>query len=400
MTDAELRESLRRAPIPDQEAVEDRAWRVVNAAFEHRSKAPPQGRLPRPGGRRAVIAALALGVVAAAFTPPGEAVGEWISDAVRPARAPSAVALTSLPAEGRLLVTAANGPWIVQRDGSKRRLGGYEDAGWSPGGLFVAVTRGTQLVALEPDGEVRWTLTRSNVVSAPAWSPDGFRIAYLSGGAVRVVAGDSTGDDLLASRAAGVTPVWRPGAEHVLAYADREGRVVVAQTDRRATLWRARTADSPHQLLWSSDGRLLIAVSRDAVQVFNADGQPVTRIPMPRGATAQRAAAQPSGQRLAIVRHRPLLNRSDVVSIRLASGSPRPRQLFSGTGRFSDLVFSPDGAWLLVAWPDADQWLFIRSDRVGQIRAVSNVGRQFDPGGSGRAAFPGVGGWCCAPPLP
>jgi len=170
MPDDNVTELLRRAPIPEEEAAEQRAWRVVDAAFERRSAAPVHGWVRR-GGRPALAAAVVLGTVIAAFTPPGEAVGEWISDAVRPARSPSAPALTSLPAGGRLLVTAEDGPWVVQRDGSKRRLGRYDQAGWSPGGLFVVATRGRQLVALEPGGAVRWTLTRPDSVSDPHGRP-------------------------------------------------------------------------------------------------------------------------------------------------------------------------------------------------------------------------------------
>lgn len=76
-------------------------------------------------------------------------------------------------------------------------------------------------------------------------------------------------------------------------------------------------------------------------------------------------------------------------------GRGRVRELFPGRGRFSDLQWSPDGRWLLVAWRDADQWLFVSSARVGELRAVSDIGRQFDPGGAGVASFPGVSGWCC-----
>jgi hypothetical protein len=81
------------------------------------------------------------------------------------------------------------------------------------------------------------------------------------------------------------------------------------------------------------------------------------------------------------------------------SGSVQP--LFSGAGRFGELAWSPDGGWLLVAWQDADQWLFIRTDAAGggeveRLRAVANISRQFDPGAADGSDFPALRTWCCA----
>ena len=42
---------------------------------------------------------------------------------------------------GRLLVTSGGGVWVVQDDGSKRRLGAYASASWSPHGRYVVATR-------------------------------------------------------------------------------------------------------------------------------------------------------------------------------------------------------------------------------------------------------------------
>ena len=55
----------------------------------------------------------------------------------------SAPALFSLPASGQLLVTADSGAWVVDEDGSKRLLGGYREASWSPFGRFVVASRRT-----------------------------------------------------------------------------------------------------------------------------------------------------------------------------------------------------------------------------------------------------------------
>jgi hypothetical protein len=53
--------------------------------------------------------------------------------------------------------------------------------------------------------------------------------------------------------------------------------------------------------------------------------------------------------------------------------------------------WSPDGRWLLVAWRDANQWLFVHA---GHVVPVSNIAGAF--ASSGRAAFPTLGGWCCS----
>jgi hypothetical protein len=72
--------------------------------------------------------------------------------------------------------------------------------------------------------------------------------------------------------------------------------------------------------------------------------------------------------------------------------------VFVGAGSLTDLAWSPNGRWLLIGWPDADQWLFIRPERPRRVIAVSNVARQFSPGApAGRGPFPRVSGWCCAP---
>ena len=48
---------------------------------------------------------------------------------------------------------------------------------------------------------------------------------------------------------------------------------------------------------------------------------------------------------------------------------------------------------MLVGWPDADQWLFIRTDRSQRVIAFDRISEQFDPGDNGDAGFPQVAGW-------
>ena len=91
-----------------------------------------------------------------------------------------------------------------------------------------------ELAAVTPRGDVRWSLARPSVRFA-RWggSRTDTRIAYLARRRLRVVAGDGTGDRPAcgAPTAAAVAPAWRPGPEHLLAYADARGRISVVDTD-------------------------------------------------------------------------------------------------------------------------------------------------------------------------
>src|ERR671911_319045 len=202
--------------LPGEHDARERSWAVVQAAFAARE---PQPR--RPSWKP--VAAVAIAVVASAglLSPQGRAVLDEIRGVVGVEE--SAPALFSLPAPGRLLVTADSGTWVVEQDGSKRLLGRYREASWSPFGRFVVAAGANELVAVTPDGTVRWSLARPDV-RLPRWggTRTDTRIAYFSGGELRVVGGDGEGDRLLDAEAAVRAPVWQQGPGHRLAYAARD----------------------------------------------------------------------------------------------------------------------------------------------------------------------------------
>jgi hypothetical protein len=389
-----VRELLDR-PAPDEQAAEDRGWQLVRTAFADRRPAAGRGR----GARVLIALSATLALVAAAFTPPGQAVTDWVRDAVRPGRDDARQALVSLPGPGRLLVTSPQGPWIVDQDGSRRLLGAFDDASWSPGGLFVVATRGREVVALDPRGRPRWSLARPAPVSGARWSPDGFRIAYLSGRNLRVVAGDGTGDAAVAQEVSAVPPAWRPGAAHVLAFVDRLGRVSVVEADARRSLWRSGAASGLTEVAWSSNGKLLLAVAPTKLRLFDRDGRLLSVVDLPAGTVADRVAFRPTSEGFALASHGPG-NRGRLALLRLGKGATVERVLLSGLGRFGDLAWSPDGDWLLGTWPSANQWVFIRAGErrrggIEKLLAVANIAQQFAPGSVDRPRFPGLGGWCC-----
>ena len=67
----------------------------------------------------------------------------------------------------------------------------------------------------------------------------------------------------------------------------------------------------------------------------------------------------------------------------------------SFSGHLSQLAWSPDGSRLLLAWPAADQWLFLPVRQGDHLRAVGNIASVFSPGLRGQPLFPRIEGWCC-----
>ena len=355
-----LKRALERIPA-DREA-EDRAWAVVRSAFAER-EAVPRRRV----GTRWPVALVGVAAVcaAAALSPPGRAVVNAVRRSIGIEHA--APALFRLPSSGRLLVSGRGGAWVVAADGSKRRLGSRSDASWSPHGLFVVASSRDGLAAVEPgDGTVRWSLGRPGV-SLPSWggTRTDTRIAYFSGSSLRVVAGDGTGDRLLARDAAHVAPVWQP-ERHVIAFVVGSD-VVVRNVDTGAVLARHRVAGVVRSLSWSVSGaRLAVSTSR-GVHLF---GRKAFALPL----RTVRAATFARDGELALLTPEALL----------VYGPEGLQTVLRVQTRLAGVAWSPDGRWLVTSLPRADQWVFVGR---GKVLAVSHIARQF--GG----AAPSLDGW-------
>jgi dipeptidyl aminopeptidase/acylaminoacyl peptidase len=369
-----------REPAPGEREAEERSWRVVRSAFAAREP------VPRRRARWPIVTAVAgAAVVAAALSPPGLAVLGSIRDAVRgePNAKP---ALFSLPT-GRLLVDSDRGVWVVERDGSKRLLAGYRDASWSPHGLFLVAVSRDELRALEPDGDVHWSIGRAQV-RLPRWSSFGHRderVAYLSGRTLRVVGGDGRGDHRIAA-AEPVAPAWRPRS-HVLAFVDAAGRIAVVDADTGHKVWTRSAQQRPLELEWSADGRYLLARGASSITILGANGRQRLEPLGPGAAPLADASFAATSPAVAFVQH-PGSRSFLWLYPRLRADGTAARRVFAGAGVFDRVLWSPNGRWLLLAWPSADQWLFLRSASVRKIEPVSGIDAAFGPG-----AIPVD--WCC-----
>jgi hypothetical protein len=399
MTEERLRALLREEPIPGAAEAERRGLDLAEQAYAQRR---PAGHPVLP--RLAVALAAAALLAALLLSPAGAAVRDWIGDVFTAGVRNAQPALTDLPGGGRLLVQSSGGPWVVQPDGSRRLLGRYDEASWSPRGLFVVAASGRMLSAIEPGGTPHWSVSAGEPVSEPRWSSSGLRIAYRAGHSLRTIKADGTEDRLLGP-AAPVAPAWFPPGLHLLAYVDATRRLRIVESDTARTLAAGPASSGIVAVSWSADGRALLEVSprglwlrplqidklADDIRLGDAH-----RVPLPAGAVVRTAAFAPRGRTIAVLLERNGRAGTPRSEALLIEGTDRsPRRLFAVSGRLSQLAWSPDANQLLLAWPAADQWLFVPTRGRGHLRAIGNIASVFLPGTRGPAPFPRIEGWCC-----
>src|SRR5262249_52680865 len=286
---------------------------------------------PRRHVRALALCAAAAAIVAAAITPPGRSVVNSIRDAVGREKVVGVrnaeAELVRLPSPGRLLVESPRGAWVVQASGSRRLLGPYRDASWSPHGLFVAgILHNRELVAVEPNGIVRWEKPHRQRLASPRWSFEGFRIAYFAGPTLRVIWGNGEHDRVLGTADTRVAPAWKPGT-HTVAWVGADGDVRIADADASTPPRRLRRPTPTGALGWVNGTFTVVPATRGVAAVaFD-----------PRTGRVARAVRTVARSRVFI---------DDTL-------------LFSGAGRIDSLAFAPNGRWLAVGWRDADQLVFV-----------------------------------------
>jgi hypothetical protein len=392
--------ALREAPVPVDPEAERRGLEVALAAYAERRPRPHRTSLPR----LAIALAAAAIIAALLLSPAGASVRHWVGNVFSEAPAPSRSGLTEVPGGGRLLVQSATGPWVVESDGGRHRLGEYREASWSPRGLFVAAAAGRELTAVEPDGAVHWSLTAPATVRDPRWSPSGFLVAYRSGAGLRVVAGDGSEDRALDESVAPLAPSWSPLGRPDLAYVDARGALRILDVQRDRPAGRATALPGIRWLEWGGRGNVLLEASprRIAVRSVHARGgggaialgRP-SGFHLPAGESVRDVALSPDGEEVAALLGGRLgrdgIRRTDLTIFHVDHRAPV--RLLSVPGRLTQLAWAPRGGRLLVGWPRLDEWLFLPTKPV-EGRAITGISQAF-AGGEAAPRFPAVEGWCC-----
>ena len=413
MNEKRLREELREQRVPGEDEATERSWEVVRAAMAERDEALVGARRRSRVGVALGALASAGAVLAIALTPAGAEVREWMADAVDPAEVSEPAdrrGLTSVPSGGSLLVGSRAGQWVVDEGGERRLLGDYSSAAWSPSGLFVAVARESELAAVEPDGDVRWSIeaSGSGPVSDQVWAPGCCRVAFRSGESLHVVDGSGAGERQVAERVAAIAPAWMPvpyddASRNVLAYADVDDILRISDVDSGEELASLPLTRRPLSLSWLDRDRILV-VARDLIEVVRVGGGKSRTLYRPERGRIKAASAGPGGELAVVVSSRgggeaaPGRVRSSLGLVEAAEDGrdPASRELFSGLGRFDGPVFSPNGERIQLGLRDLDQWVFASPKRGVDPIAVGDVSQQFEPGsGGGATPLPHVADWCC-----
>ena len=206
-------------------------------------------------------------------------------------------------------------------------------------------------------------LRRLAAGTAPAWSPDGTRIAFVRGKGVFAIRPDGTGETRLttAERATAGSLSWSPDSTRIAV--SRAGDVYTVRADGTGETRLTSTGRPETQPAWSADGARIAYVDGSTIAIVNGDGTGTTS---QTRASGRSPAWSPDSKRIAFVR---MENGQGALWVMNADGSGQ-RRLIPGDRYADSPQWAPRGSTILIGdWydPSVGNWPY----RPGGIRLVS-----------------------------
>ena len=243
--------------------------------------------------------------------------------------------------------------YVANADGSGPRWLSLNATGrpaWSPDGRKIAVVSGrhgpenSEIYVMNADGSGQRRLTRNAAFDrGPAWSPDGRKIAFLrerdGKSGVYVMTADGSAQRRLTLDASLEAPAWSPDGRTIAFLSKRDGNweiyVVNADGTGERNLTRNPASDSGWD--WSPDGRKIAFLSKRGgswgVYVMNADGSGLQTLAP--NASPSDPAWSPDGRKIAFT------SRQEIY-VMSADGSGKRRLTRNSTWDHGP-VWSPNG---------------------------------------------------------
>jgi TolB protein len=264
--------------------------------------------------------------------------------------------------------------YVANADGSGPRwlsLNAIGRPAWSPDGRKIAVVSGrhgpenSEIYVMNADGSGQRRLTRNAAFDrGPAWSPDGRKIAFLrerdGTSGVYVMNADGSAQRRLTLSASLEAPAWSPDGRTLAFLTKRDGNweiyVVNADGTGQRNLTRNPASDSAWD--WSPDGRKIAFLGKRGgswgLHVMNADGSGLQTLAP--NVTPSDPAWSPDGRKIAFV------SRQEIYVVN-ADGSGKRRLTRNSTWDFEP-VWSPNGR--KIAFSRAGEIYVMNADGTGQ----------------------------------